>query len=122
LNTCHKAGQAKASTPLMLHYEAEVSTVCIRISMATSVFRCKWYSACQQRRDWEGGELVLVAKPRGIQAQWLSPMRTSDHFHDARSPSKARACYYQRQLVIGVSRVHRGTRYTLGVSFSHDAK
>jgi hypothetical protein len=39
LDTCHKAGQTKGFTT-----KPVATTVCIRISTATSAFRCKWSS------------------------------------------------------------------------------
>jgi len=37
--------------------------------MATSVFRCKWYFCLPARRDWEGGELVLVEQQPRAQSK-----------------------------------------------------
>jgi len=78
----------------------------------------------QQGRDWEGGELVLVEQqPR---AQSKAQVVVADCgqaiiFTTRDRPVKGSRGYYRVNLRHGVSRVHRGTRYTLGVIF-HDAK
>ncbi len=124
LKTCRKAGQAKP-TPLMLHYEAGGFN-CLHQDLYGEVsFPLQMvFLLGQQGRDWEGGELVLVEQqPR---AQSKAQVVVADCgqaiiFTTRYRPVKGSRGYYRVNLRHGVSRVHRGTRYTLGVIF-HDAK
>jgi hypothetical protein len=78
----------------------------------------------QEGRDWEGGEFILVEQQpraqskaevvRGNQGQVII-------FATRYRPVKGTRGYYRVNLRHGASRVHRGTRYTLGIIF-HDAK
>jgi hypothetical protein len=124
LKTCHKAGQTKP-TPLMLRYEAGGFN-CLHqdlygeVSFPLQVV----FLLGQQGRDWEGGEFILVEQqPR---AQSKPQVVTADCgqaivFTTRYRPVKGSRRYYRVSLRHGVSRVHSGTRYTLGIIF-HDAK
>ena len=78
----------------------------------------------QQGRDWEGGEFVLVENvPR---AQSRAEVITVDQGHGIvfttrYRPVKGSRGNYRVSIRHGVSRVRRGTRYTLGLIY-HDAK
>jgi uncharacterized protein len=124
LKICHKAGQKKP-TPLMLHYEAGGYN-CLHQDLYGEVsFPLQMVIPLgQAERDWEGGEFILVEQqPRaqskaevvhGNQGQAII-------FTTRYRPVKGARGYYRVNLRHGVSRVHRGTRYTLGIIF-HDAK
>jgi hypothetical protein len=124
LKICHKAGQ-KNPTPLMLHYEAGGYN-CLHQDLYGEVrFPLQMvFLLGQAGRDWEGGEFILVEQqPRaqskaevvhGNQGQAII-------FTTRYRPVKGARGYYRVNLKHGVSRVHRGTRYTLGIIF-HDAK
>jgi hypothetical protein len=124
LKICHKAGQKKP-TPLMLHYEAGGYN-CLHQDLYGEVsFPLQMvFLLGQAGRDWEGGEFILVEQqPRaqskaevvhGNQGQAII-------FTTRYRPVKGARGYYRVNLKHGVSRVHRGTRYTLGIIF-HDAK
>lgn len=124
LKECHKAGQNKP-TPLMLHYEAGGYN-CLHQDLYGDVsFPLQMVLLLGQAgRDWEGGEFILVEQqPRaqskaevvhGNQGQAIL-------FTTRYRPVKGARGYYRVNLRHGVSRVHRGTRYTLGIIF-HDAK
>jgi hypothetical protein len=124
LKICHKAGQKKP-TPLMLHYEAGGYN-CLHQDLYGEVsFPIQMvFLLGQEGRDWEGGEFILVEQqPRaqskagvvhGNQGQAII-------FTTRYRPVKGTRGYYRVNLRHGVSRVHRGTRYTLGIIF-HDAK
>ncbi len=124
LNICHKAGQKKP-TPLMLHYEAGGYN-CLHQDLYGEVsFPLQMvFLLGQAGRDWEGGEFILVEQRpraqskaevvRGNQGQAII-------FTTRYRPVKGARGYYRANLRHGVSRVHRGTRYTLGIIF-HDAK
>jgi len=124
LKICHQAGQKKL-TPLMLHYEAGGYN-CLHQDLYGEVsFPLQMVLLLgQEGRDWEGGEFILVEQqPRaqskaevvhGNQGQAII-------FTTRYRPVKGTRGYYRVNLRHGVSRVHRGTRYTLGIIF-HDAK
>jgi hypothetical protein len=124
LKICHKGGQAKP-TPLMLHYEAGGYN-CLHQDLYGEVsFPLQMvFLLGQQGRDWDGGEFVLVEQqPR---AQSKPQVVTADQgqaiiFTTRYRPVKGSRGYYCVNLRHGVSRVHRGTRFTLGVIF-HDAE
>lgn len=124
LKLCHKAGQTKP-TPLMLHYEAGGFN-CLHQDLYGEVsFPLQMVILLGQAgRDWEGGEFILVEQqPR---AQSKAEVVTANQgqaiiFTTRYRPVKGTRGYYRVNLRHGVSRVHRGTRYTLGIIF-HDAK
>lgn len=124
LRICRKAGQTKP-TPLMLHYEAGGYN-CLHQDLYGEVsFPLQMaFLLGQQGRDWEGGEFILVEQqPR---AQSKAQVVVADRgqaiiFTTRYRPVKGARGYYRVNLRHGVSRVHRGTRYTLGIIF-HDAK
>jgi hypothetical protein len=124
LKICHKAGQTKP-TPLLLHYEAGGYN-CLHqdiygdVSFPLQIV----FLLGQQGRDWEGGEFLLVEQqPR---AQSKGEVVHADQgqaiiFTTRHRPMRGTRGYYRVNMRHGVSRVHRGTRYTLGIIF-HDAK
>jgi uncharacterized protein len=124
LKACHQAGQKKP-TPLMLHYEAGGYN-CLHQDLYGEVsFPLQMVLLLgQEGRDWKGGEFILVEQQpraqskaevvRGNQGQAII-------FTTRYRPVKGTRGYYRVNLRHGVSRVHRGTRYTLGIIF-HDAK
>lgn len=124
LKICHKAGQTKP-TPLVLHYEAGGYN-CLHQDLYGDVsFPLQMVFLLGQRgRDWEGGEFVLVEQqPRAqSRAEVISPDQGQAVIFTTRyRPVKGSRGYYRVNLRHGVSRVHRGSRYTLGIIF-HDAK
>jgi uncharacterized protein len=124
LKICQKAGQKKP-TPLMLHYEVGGFN-CLHQDLYGDVsFPLQMvFLLGQQGRDWEGGEFILVEQQpraqskaevvRGNQGQAII-------FTTRYRPVKGTRGYYRVNLRHGVSRIHHGTRYTLGIIF-HDAK
>ena len=123
LKVCHQAGQTKP-TPLMLHYETGGYN-CLHQDLYGEVsFPLQMVFLLGQRgRDWQGGEFILVEQqPR---AQSKAEVVQADQgqaivFTTRYRPVKGTRGYYRVNLRHGVSRVHSGTRYTLGVIF-HDA-
>jgi len=88
----------------MMHYEAGGFNGLHQISMATSVFRCKWYLLGQQGRDWEGENWcrrATTAPPS--RPRWCADADKRS-FHDARSAVKGLA-RLDRSISHGVSRV-----------------
>jgi hypothetical protein len=124
LKICHKAGQTKP-TPLMLHYEAGGYNCLHQDLYGEIAFPMQMVILLgQPGRDWDGGEFVLVEQqPR---AQSKAEVITAHQgqaiiFTTRYRPVKGSRGYYRVNLRHGLSRVHRGTRYTLGIIF-HDAK
>ena len=124
LKTCHKAGQTKP-TPLVLHYEAGGYNCLHQDLYGEIAFPLQMvFLLGQQGRDWEGGEFILVEQlPRAqSKAEVVSAVQGQAIIFTTRyRPVKGARGYYRANLRHGVSRVHRGTRYTLGIIF-HDAK
>lgn len=124
LKICHKAGQSKP-TPLLLHYEVGGYNCLHQDIYGEIAFPLQMvFLLGQQGRDWEGGEFLLVEQqPR---AQSKAEVVHADQgqgiiFTTRYRPVRGARGYYRVNMKHGVSRVHRGTRYTLGIIF-HDAK
>jgi hypothetical protein len=124
LKLCHKAGQTKP-TPLVLHYEAGGYN-CLHQDLYGEVsFPLQMVILLgQPGRDWDGGEFVLVEQQPRAQSKAevvLANQGQAILFTTRYRPVKGSHGHYRVNLRHGVSRVHRGTRYTLGIIF-HDAK
>jgi hypothetical protein len=124
LKVCHQAGQRKP-TPLMLHYEAGGYN-CLHQDLYGDVsFPLQMvFLLGQQGRDWEGGEFILVEQQPRAQSKphvVLAGCGQAIIFTTRYRPVKGSRGYYRVNLRHGVSRVHRGRRYTLGIIF-HDAQ
>ena len=124
LKICHRAGQIRP-TPLLLHYEAGGYNCLHQDIYGEVAFPLQMvFLLGQQGRDWEGGEFVLVEQqPR---AQSRAEVVHADQgqaivFTTRYRPVRGTRGYYRVNMKHGVSRVRRGTRYTLGIIF-HDAK
>jgi uncharacterized protein len=124
LKICHKAGQTKP-TPLLLHYETGGYNCLHQDIYGEVAFPLQMvFLLGQQGRDWEGGEFLLVEQqPR---AQSKAEVVRADQgqaiiFTTRYRPVKGTRGYYRVNMRHGVSRVHSGTRFTLGIIF-HDAK
>jgi hypothetical protein len=124
LKICHKAGQTKP-TPLLLHYEVGGYNCLHQDIYGEVAFPLQMvFLLGQQGRDWEGGEFLLVEQqPR---AQSKAEVVHADQsqaiiFTTRHRPVRGTRGYYRVNMRHGVSRIHQGTRYTLGIIF-HDAK
>jgi uncharacterized protein len=124
LTMCHKAGQSKP-TPLMLHYEAGGYNCLHQDLYGEIAFPLQMvFLLGQPGRDWEGGEFLLVEQQPRAQSKGEVITATQGQaiiFTTRYRPVKGSRGYYRVNLRHGVSRVKRGTRYTLGIIF-HDAK
>lgn len=124
LKICQKAGQTRP-TPLVLHYEAGGYNCLHQDLYGEIAFPMQMvFLLGQQGRDWDGGEFILVEQqPRAqSKAEVVSANQGQAIIFTTRyRPVKGTRGYYRVNLRHGVSRVHRGTRYTLGIIF-HDAK
>ena len=124
LKTCQAAGQSKP-TPLLLHYEAGGYN-CLHQDLYGEVsFPLQMvFLLGQHGRDWEGGEFILVEQQPRAQSKpqvILADCGQAIIFTTRYRPVKGLRGYYRVNIRHGVSRVHRGRRYTLGIIF-HDAK
>lgn len=124
LKICHKAGQKKP-TPLMLHYEAGGYN-CLHQDLYGEVsFPLQMvFLLGQAGRDWEGGDFVLVEQQPRAQSKAEVVHANQGQaiiFTTRYRPVKGTRGFYRVNMRHGVSRVHRGTRYTLGIIF-HDGK
>lgn len=124
LRICHKAGQSRP-TPLILHYEAGGYN-CLHQDLYGEVsFPLQMvFLLGQQGRDWEGGEFILVEQQPRAQSKPLVVLADQGQaiiFTTRYRPVKGSRGYYRVNVRHGVSRVHSGTRYTLGIIL-HEAK
>ena len=124
LKVCQQAGQTKP-TPLLLHYETGGYNCLHQDIYGEVAFPLQMvFLLGQPGRDWEGGEFLLVEQqPR---AQPKAEVVHADQgqaiiFTTRHRPVRGARGYYRVNMKHGVSRVVRGTRYTLGIIF-HDAK
>lgn len=124
LKVCHQAGQGKP-TPLLLHYETGGYNCLHQDIYGEVAFPLQMvFLLGQPGRDWEGGEFLLVEQQPRAQSkaevvhagQGQAIIFTTRH-----RPVRGARGYYRVNMKHGVSRVARGTRYTLGIIF-HDAK
>ena len=124
LAICKKKDQTRA-TPLLLHYEAGDFNCLHQDLYGEVAFPLQMTCFLSQPgSDYEGGEFVLMEQqPRaqskaevvaGGQGQILI-------FATRYRPVKGSRGYYRVNLRHGVSRVKRGTRFTLGVIY-HDSQ
>jgi hypothetical protein len=123
LSRCHAQGQTRP-TPLVLHYRAGGYNCLHQDLYGAVAFPLQVVFMLSRRdRDYTGGELLLVeqrprAQSRGevvTLEQGAGLILTTRH-----RPVKGSRGYYRANVRHGVSRLHSGERYTLGIIF-HDA-
>ena len=124
LARCHEAGQTRP-TPLLLTY-GEGDDNCLHQDIyGEHVFPLQAAVLLSEPdRDFTGGELVLTEqRPRQQSRPMVVPWRQGDAviFAVHHRPVQGTRGTYRVTLRHGVSRLHRGTRQTLGIIF-HDAK
>jgi hypothetical protein len=124
LALCRQHGQAKA-TPLLLHYTAGGYNCLHQDLYGDVAFPLQLTVFLSRRdRDFTGGEFLLVEqRPR---AQSRGEALASEQgelviFATRYRPVQGSRGYYRVNTRHGVSTVHSGSRFTLGVIF-HDAK
>ena len=124
LAVCRRHGQAKP-TPLLLRYDAGDYN-CLHQDLYGAVAFPLQLTGFLSRpaRDFSGGEFLLVEqRPR---AQSHGEVLTPEQgelviFATRHRPVEGSRGYYRVNMRHGVSTVHSGSRFTLGVIF-HDAK
>jgi hypothetical protein len=124
IEQCHRAGQ-KRPTPLLLKY-GPGDFNCLHQDLYGEIvfpFQVTFFLS-QRSRDFEGGEFVLAEqRPRSqSRIEVLSPNQGDGViFSVHHRPVRGTQGYYRANLRHGVSTIHSGERYTLGIIF-HDAK
>jgi hypothetical protein len=124
IEQCHRAGQKRA-TPLILKYGSGDFN-CLHQDLYGEIvfpFQVTFFLS-QKGRDFEGGEFVLSEQQprRQSRVEVLSPNQADAViFSVHHRPVRGARGHYRANLRHGVSTVHTGERYTLGIIF-HDAK
>jgi hypothetical protein len=124
LERCHRAGQKRA-TPLLLKYGAGDFN-CLHQDLYGDIvfpFQVTCFLS-QHAKDFDGGEFVLAEQQprRQSRVEVLTPEQgDAVIFAVHHRPVRGARGYYRANLRHGVSTVHSGERYTLGLIF-HDAK
>ena len=124
LAACKKNGQTRA-TPLLLHYQAGDFNCLHQDLYGDVAFPLQLTCFLSQPgADYEGGEFVLVEQQPRAQSkvEVIAPAQGKIVIFTTRyRPVKGTRGYYRANLRHGVSRVKRGTRFTLGIIY-HDAE
>jgi hypothetical protein len=123
LKRCHAAGQMRP-TPLLLQYGAGDYNCLHQDLYGEHVFPLQaTILLSKPGRDFSGGEFVLVEqRPRMQSRAEVVSLKQGDVviFAVRERPVQGSKGVYRVKLRHGVSRVHSGSRHTLGVIF-HDA-
>jgi uncharacterized protein len=123
LDECHASGQLRP-TPLLLRYGPEDYNCLHRDLYGELVFPLQaTVLLSEPERDFEGGEFLLVEqRPRQQSVGEVVPLRQGDAvlFAVNERPAKGTRGWHRRAMRHGVSRLHKGERFTLGIIF-HDA-
>jgi len=124
LRTCHSAGQSKP-TPLLLKYEPGDFN-CLHQDLYGDIafpFQMTFFLS-RRVEDYTGGEFVLVEQRPRMQSR--ATVITAEQgqaviFHTRYRAVRGSRGVYRTNLRHGVSPLHSGRRFTLGIIF-HDAK
>ena len=123
VDRCHAAGQVKP-TPLILKYGAGDYNCLHQDLYGAQVFPLQVAILLSEpNRDFTGGEFVLTEqRPRMQSRPIVVPLQKGDGvvFAVSHRPVHGKRGWYRVNLRHGVSRLHSGARYTLGIIF-HDA-
>jgi uncharacterized protein len=123
IRRCHAAGQVRP-TPLLLQYGAADYNCLHQDLYGEHVFPLQVAVLLSQPgRDFSGGEFVLTEqRPRMQSRVEVVPLSEGDAvvFAVSHRPVQGTRGAYRVNLRHGVSRLHSGHRYTLGIIF-HDA-
>jgi hypothetical protein len=121
---CRTAGQTRP-TPLMLRYTASDYNCLHQDIYGDIVFPFQViFSLSEPSKDFTGGELLLVEQRPRAQSigRVLVPRKGEAVVITTRwRPVQGTRGFYRANIKHGVSTVHTGTRFTLGIIF-HDAK
>jgi uncharacterized protein len=124
LKKCHRAGQTRA-TPLLLKYGPGDYNCLHQDLYGELVFPIQTTILLSDPgKDFAGGEFVLTEqRPRMQSKVEVVPLARGDAvlFSVHHRPTRGARGWYRVNMRHGVSRLHSGRRYTLGVIL-HDAK
>ena len=124
IDRCHRAGQTKP-TPLLLSYGTDDYNCLHQDLYGEHVFPLQAvFMLSKPGEDFTGGELILTEqRPRMQSRVEVVPLDQGDGviFPVRQRPVQGTRGSYRVTLRHGVSRVHSGSRRTLGVIF-HDAQ
>src|SRR5262249_44397978 len=124
LGRCHRAGQTRP-TPLLLRYEASDYNCLHQDLYGEHVFPLQvTVLLSTPGEDFTGGEFVLVEqRPRRQSRADVVPLSQGDAviFPVRHRPVRGARSVYRVNMRHGVSRLHSGHRYTVGIIF-HDAR
>jgi hypothetical protein len=124
LARCHQAGQNKP-TPLLLEYGPGDYNCLHQDLYGEHVFPLQLAILLSEPgRDFEGGEFVMTEqRPRMQSRATVVPLRQGDGvlFAVHHRPAQGTRGVYRVTLRHGVSLLHSGRRYTIGIIF-HDAQ
>lgn len=124
LEHCRREGQSRA-TPLLLRYSPGGYN-CLHQDLYGSVvfpFQLAIFLS-RREQDYQGGEFLLVEQRPRAQSRGTAIATNQGEgiiFTTRYRPVAGRRGYYRANIRHGVSKVHSGSRYTLGVIF-HDAR
>ncbi|HEY3738789.1 MAG TPA: 2OG-Fe(II) oxygenase [Bryobacteraceae bacterium] len=124
LEICHAQGQMRP-TPLLLRYR-EGDYNCLHQDLYGAVFFPFQVVIClsQPRVEFTGGELLLVEQqPRAQSVARVIALEQGDGavITTRYRPAQGSRGFYRTNVKHGVSAIHTGERYTLGIIF-HDAE
>ncbi len=123
IERCHGAGQTRP-TPLLLQYEAGDFNCLHQDLYGEHVFPIQVaFLLSEPGRDFTGGEFVLTEqRPRMQSRPEVVPLLQGDAvaFAVYNRPVQGTRGVYRVNMRYGVSRLHSGKRYTMGIIF-HDA-
>ena len=122
LKQCHAAGQTRP-TPLILKYGSGDYNTLHQDIYGENVFPLQMAVLLSDTQDFDGGEFVLTEqRPRRQSRANVVQLAQGDAviFAVRERPVRGANGVYRVQHRHGVSRLHRGSRFTIGVIF-HDA-
>ena len=122
LRECHAGGQ-KRPTPLLLRYGPGDYNCLHRDLYGELVFPLQATILLSDPSDFEGGEFMLVEqRPRMQSRGEVVPLKQGEAviFAVNQRPAKGTRGWHRTAMRHGVSSLHQGERFTLGIIF-HDA-
>jgi hypothetical protein len=120
---CQQRGQTRP-TPLIFRYQAGDYNALHQDVYGAIGFPFQVLTVLSRPDDFSGGEFVLVtARPRAQSIGEVITLRRGQLliFPNRIRPTRGQRGWYRANVRHGVSRVHSGTRHTLGIIF-HDAE
>jgi hypothetical protein len=124
LDQCHEAGQTRP-TPLLLHYEEDGFNCLHQDRYGEVAFPLQVVVLLSNPgQDFQGGELLLTEQRPRMQSRGEAITLSAGEglvFPNQTRPVKGLRGHYRANVRHGVSRLHAGERYALGIIF-HDAE